>query len=65
MKAKRWTYEADGEEGSLWACSRRCAENAADMHGGTLGECQGGTWLVEVCEGGSLCPEESDEWLGD
>lgn len=55
MKARRWTYTLDGEEGSLWACSHDCADNAADALGGVLGEFQGEVGLVEACEGGSLC----------
>ena len=56
-KLKRWAIrDAEDEEaqGSLFACSRDCAEVAAEVNGAVLVSCEGrdGVDEMTVCDGG-------------
>ena len=52
---RRWVLVIDGDDGgSIYACSLDCAKAAAEVHQGSLGECQGkdGVDASNTCDGG-------------
>jgi len=56
-KLRRWIIITEDGDGSIYACSRDCAEAAVEALGGPdagLGECLGrdGVDVATVCDGG-------------